>query len=293
MLSRLPRIAAGLAVLLFCVSGAQAASQNFDAPGQQNGNSDSSLFPPISLRLDGPASLYASSAAAFSDPLFGDASAAASFGSFGRERFDCARYKSQPRRQCGGWWRSGPALAPCAVRTISFLWSTGAGAAYAGLANGASYVSTAVELGDGLHLQFGTAQTNPYAGPVTADPLAAMANYGGGRDPLDPRKVQASFAGLSWDFADWGGLGLTGSQTSEKNGLLGDYAPALFNDSATTTALGVSARVGFGDGWVTTASFNEGVTQLDLRPNGLALAGDTLHQPCLRDLSRQKWIVRQ
>ena len=38
----------------------------------------------------------------------------------------------------------------------------------------------------------------------------------------------------------------------------------------------MSARVGFGDGWVTTVAFNEGVTRLDLKPNWLMPGGNTV-----------------
>ncbi len=61
--------------------------------------------------------------------------------------------------------------------------------------------------------------------------------------------------------------------------MLGGIATGALStsDAANTTALGVSARVGFGDGWVTTASYSEGITQLDLKPNGLITSADALH----------------
>src|SRR5262249_13734912 len=56
--------------------------------------------------------------------------------------------------------------------------------------------------------------------------------------------------------------------------LLGSIAtpggPASLTDSAT---LGISARVGFGEGWITTLAYGEGVTQLDLNLNRAALNG--------------------
>ena len=93
------------------------------------------------------------------------------------------------------------------------------------------------------------------------------------------RTVDAAVASMSWDFTDWGGLGVTATQTSEQNGLLGGFASGALStsDAANTTALGVSARVGFGDGWVTTASYSEGITQLDLKPNGIISSADALH----------------
>jgi hypothetical protein len=46
--------------------------------------------------------------------------------------------------------------------------------------------------------------------------------------------------------------------------------------NANTTALGVSARVAFGNGWVTTASYNEGITQLDIKPGFTPSLADSL-----------------
>ena len=40
--------------------------------------------------------------------------------------------------------------------------------------------------------------------------------------------------------------------------------------------MALSARVGFGDGWVTTVSYGEGITQLNLRPTGALSAADPL-----------------
>ena len=40
-------------------------------------------------------------------------------------------------------------------------------------------------------------------------------------------------------------------------------------ETARTSALGLTAHVGFGGGWVTTASYNELSTQLDLKPGAI------------------------
>ena len=41
-------------------------------------------------------------------------------------------------------------------------------------------------------------------------------------------------------------------------------------------SLGISARVGFGEGWVTTINYTGGVTQLDLSRNGLIGSSESL-----------------
>jgi hypothetical protein len=80
------------------------------------------------------------------------------------------------------------------------------------------------------------------------------------------RSTVVSSAGMEWSFTDWAGIGVTASQTAEIGTVLG---MANAGASADTAAVGISARVGFGDGWVTTMSYSEGVTQLDLSRSGI------------------------
>jgi hypothetical protein len=94
----------------------------------------------------------------------------------------------------------------------------------------------------------------------------------------DGRTTQVTSVYLNWNFADWGGLGVSASQGNGAGALLG--APAVSLGAASvlsTSALGVSARVGFGEGWVTSVSYSEGVTQLDLSSTGLSPNADPLH----------------
>jgi hypothetical protein len=84
--------------------------------------------------------------------------------------------------------------------------------------------------------------------------VVAALGYGA---PYDARSANALLAGLSWNFAKWGDLSLSASQSSE-NGATAERAR--------TTALGVAAHVGFGGGWVTTLSYHQASTQLSLNP---------------------------
>jgi hypothetical protein len=72
---------------------------------------------------------------------------------------------------------------------------------------------------------------------------------------------------LEWDVSKWGSLGLTAESGTGVSTMLGDFTPAplSFNDSARTSAAGLSEHVKFGDGWVTSFSYNMDVTQLDLK----------------------------
>ncbi|MSP94136.1 MAG: hypothetical protein EXR00_02605 [Alphaproteobacteria bacterium] len=81
----------------------------------------------------------------------------------------------------------------------------------------------------------------------------------------DVRSIGTTTANLNWNFADWGGVALTASRTTGNAGLLGIIPSSLgVAGTAESQSLGISARVGFGEGWVTTVAYSEGVTQLDL-----------------------------
>ncbi|HVZ69554.1 MAG TPA: hypothetical protein VG891_08815 [Rhizomicrobium sp.] len=152
-----------------------------------------------------------------------------------------------------------------------FMSASAVNSPYASLANGGSFIGSTIALADDLHLRFGEISLSPEREPFTVNAYSAMDQFFGPRPLYDLRTAQGTMAGVSWDFARWGGVGLTATQIDEHNGLLGGYGSGALSvaDSANTAALGVSARIGFGDGWVTTASYSEGITQLDLKPTGI------------------------
>jgi hypothetical protein len=81
------------------------------------------------------------------------------------------------------------------------------------------------------------------------------------------RSIGTTSANLNWNFADWGAVGLTASHSNGNSSLLGG---SLRNGGpADSSALGISARVGFAEGWVTSLTYAEGVTQLDLNRDQL------------------------
>ena len=135
------------------------------------------------------------------------------------------------------------------------------------------HAQSAVGLGSGLSLNFGeslgeTDSLLPAFGPAWMQaPLAGGDRARG--------FAQSGFAGLSWDATPWASLGLVARQTSAQ-------APAPIVQSAnfspakvSAQTLGVSGKVAFGKGWVTSFSYNEGITQLDLRPAGNLLPADS------------------
>lgn len=143
-----------------------------------------------------------------------------------------------------------------------FLSSASAAMPYMSLADGGNFYGVAAAVADDLHVQLSVADLEG-ATTSTSDAFTALARLGGEPAPYTPRTASSLLAGVSWNLTNWSNLGLTATQTSERNGILGQVAPGA---NANTTALGVAARFHFGNGWVTTASYSEGVTQLDLRP---------------------------
>ena len=126
------------------------------------------------------------------------------------------------------------------------------------------HAGSAIGFGDGLSLNFGESfgesdKLLPAFGPAWMEtPLA-----GGSRGQA---MAQTGFAALNWDVAPWANLGLVARQGSAQATPPLVQPANLSTAKASTQTLGVSGRVGLGAGWVTSFSYNEGITQLDLRP---------------------------
>ena len=137
--------------------------------------------------------------------------------------------------------------------------------------------SSTLDLTDKLHARLTQVSLDPDRDLLQMPQALALS-------PVDrlPRRVQTSpteltAASLDWNATDWGSLGLTASTSTTAVGLTGDlgFAPlsaASFTDNTTTA--GMAARVKLGDGWVTSFSYNVGITQLSLRDGGALANGD-------------------
>jgi hypothetical protein len=144
-----------------------------------------------------------------------------------------------------------------------------AGTPYTALAGDPAMFGATLTLADDLRLRMdGTSLDAP--GIVNLDPLA-------GQSALGQAPVRSSVASIDWNFAPWGGFGLAASRLSVAPGLLDPFDAASLTGPSSVSTIGASVRVGFGDGWVTTFSYSEGITQLSLRANVSASAPDTLH----------------
>jgi hypothetical protein len=129
-----------------------------------------------------------------------------------------------------------------------------------------AYAGVTFELTDSLELSFGRSQLGFGALSSDTSPFARDLAQRLGDDLRDTGTTSAS---ISWNFADWAGLDITASQSSGNAALLGVISGPIGAATADTLSLGISARVGFGEGWVTTIAYSGGVTQLDLSRNGL------------------------
>ncbi len=83
---------------------------------------------------------------------------------------------------------------------------------------------------------------------------------------LDPslRSTGSTSANLNLNLTDWSQFGIVASHAAGNSALLALTPSGLRATPSDSSALGISARVGFGEGWVTTLAYAEGVSQLDL-----------------------------
>lgn len=136
-------------------------------------------------------------------------------------------------------------------------------------ADGVSYTGVQMMLADGVRFNFGQAFADHYTGHRYMG-LGGLPQGAG-----DPDTTGTLVSSLNWNFAKWGGISLTGSQTQVRDAALGNAASAM--DLARMASLGVSAHVGFGDGWVTSVSYRQASLKLSLNP-GFDTGNPVLHR---------------
>jgi hypothetical protein len=145
-----------------------------------------------------------------------------------------------------------------------FLSDAASASPFDALASGGSYVGTTVALADNLHVSLGDAALPQGIADYPMNFTGALARLSDAPKPFDLRSTNSLLAGVSLGVTPWGDIGFTASKTDERGSALGFFDPSL--RAADTDALGVSAQIQFGGGWMTTASFAEAVTKLDLKP---------------------------
>jgi hypothetical protein len=145
-------------------------------------------------------------------------------------------------------------------------------APYTSLANGGRYTGVTLTPADNLRIRLGAVFNDDrldrfhFDSSAPSGPLALT---------YDASQSKTLLGGLSFDVASGLGLDITGI-ASQRSGIpLGFARDSGLTPKSTTAALDVSAHMDFGRGWVTTASFSEGMTQL----NPLStFAGGTLRE---------------
>jgi len=163
-------------------------------------------------------------------------------------------------------------LNPNPVGTSDSLFLTSPDAPYATLGNGGVFGAANYELADGLHFVLGFSSLDDEMQSYPMGLNSTISRMGGQALPYDTRSSNSILGGINLEFAPWGGVTFTGSQTSEHNGVLGSFDPTI--RSADTSALDMSAHLQLGGGWMTTASFAAGITKLDLKPGLGVMSND-------------------
>ena len=143
---------------------------------------------------------------------------------------------------------------------------------YLALANGGRYAGFTFAPANNLRIRLGAVMNDERLDRFNFDntaPRGALALT------YDASRSNSLLGGLSFDVSSALGLDVT-AIASERSGLpLGFTREAGIAPRSSTAALGVSAHMDFGQGWVTTVSFSGGLTQLDPRVN---FAGGTLRE---------------
>jgi len=145
-------------------------------------------------------------------------------------------------------------------------------APYTALADGGRYTGVTFVPADNLRIRLGAAFSDErldrfqFDSGAPSGPLALT---------YDASQSRSLLGGLSFDLSSAFGVDVTGI-ASQRSGIpLGFTRDNGLTPKSTTAALDISAHMDFGRGWVTTASFSEGMTQLDPQS---AFAGGTLRE---------------
>ena len=159
-----------------------------------------------------------------------------------------------------------------------FLSSSTLDSPYVAIADGGNFSGVSFAPTDTLRFRFGFASLGEsqsgFRDALSPEPYRNALT--GSWQAADAHGVRSTIAGAYWDFARWGGIGLTATSTEEQNATLGGFTAGAFSfaNQSATQALGASAHLNVGSGWVTTLVYNEGLTKIDLTPGGLATAID-------------------
>lgn len=134
---------------------------------------------------------------------------------------------------------------------------------FLGLANGGRYAGLTFAPNTALRVRLGTSLNSERLDQFSFDPMSSTSPALGLL--YDPSQTQSLLAGLSWDISGATGIDVNAIAATRSGVPLGVAQAANIAPRASTRAVSMTARLGLGSGWVTTASFSEGLSQLDLR----------------------------
>jgi hypothetical protein len=135
---------------------------------------------------------------------------------------------------------------------------------YLGLANGGRYGGLTYVPAPNLRLRVGASVSSERLDHFSFDPITPDGplelTYGASQS-------RSLLAGASWQQGAFG-LDLAGISSDRSGVPLGFANAGALSSRAATNAVSVAAHMNLGAGWVTTASFSDGMTQLDQRSLG-------------------------
>ena len=143
---------------------------------------------------------------------------------------------------------------------------------YTALADGGRYTGLTFVPADNMHFRFGAVLNDERSDRFHFD---ASAPTGPLALTYDASQTQSLLGGLSFDISSAFGIDATAIASQHSGMPLGFARDSGIAPKSSTTAFDISAHMDFGRGWVTTASFSEGLTQLD--PQGV-FPGAALHE---------------
>ena len=142
---------------------------------------------------------------------------------------------------------------------------------YTGLGESGFHAGALLPLGHGFSLNFGASESGgdrSLLEPSLMPYPASGPGFGFGQ-----RQSDSMLAGVDWKFAPWASVDLSAAQDAAR---ASELAAGYAGIKASSDTVGASAHVALGKGWVTSFSYNDGITQLNLRP-GVSLAPETEH----------------
>ena len=133
-------------------------------------------------------------------------------------------------------------------------------APYLALANGGRYTGVTFAPASNFRMRLGTSINSERLDRFHFDPIAPSGPLALSYDASQTRSI---LGGVSWDITSAIGFDFTAISSDRSGVPLGFANASSIAPRAQTNAFSIAAHADIGSGWVTTASFSEGMTQLD------------------------------